>query len=283
MDWSFDPQVVHGRTTSGDSGRPSRSPRRSAPRPRRPTPAKLQSAASRCWTASASLRSCFQLSSFFTNFVFRRLSISLALGRATILRVFGHSSSISTRSSSTWLARPRRQPKDGTWIRPAPGNATTLARCDVCAYAQSDQIDHQSRLTITVFDRLLPVPRTAVTPSLRGQGAREGKSTQTTAAKKLCWCAPLPLSNTFLGCAPCNENQALSTERQAGLDIGDMRASVARTMRNRCRHSFQTRQPRDKSPAVACAAREHSWQQVGWSSKSGRTVAAEARNRPGRR
>ena len=31
-------------TTNGDSGRPSRSSRRSAPRPRRPTPAKLQSA-----------------------------------------------------------------------------------------------------------------------------------------------------------------------------------------------------------------------------------------------
>ena len=53
---------AHGRTASGNMGRPSRSPRRSAPRPRRPTPEKLQSAASRCWTASASLRRCFQLS-----------------------------------------------------------------------------------------------------------------------------------------------------------------------------------------------------------------------------
>ena len=52
----------YGRTTSGNTGRPSRSPRRGAPRPRRNTPAKLQSAASRCWTVSASLRSCFQLS-----------------------------------------------------------------------------------------------------------------------------------------------------------------------------------------------------------------------------
>ena len=58
---------AHGRTTSGDTGRPSRSPRRSAPRPRRPTPEKLQSAASRCWTASASLRSCFQLKLYLSN------------------------------------------------------------------------------------------------------------------------------------------------------------------------------------------------------------------------
>ena len=48
-------RLAEGRAgASGSRGRPSRSPRRSAPRPRRHTPAKLQSAASRCWTASAS-------------------------------------------------------------------------------------------------------------------------------------------------------------------------------------------------------------------------------------